>query len=58
MEINTFTCALWNEASVQCSLRSEVSDLGQLEIPRGVHCTYFGYGDVPLGRVSIFKILV
>ena len=25
---------------------------------RGVHYIHFGYGDVPLGRVSIFKILV
>ena len=25
---------------------------------RGLHYTYFGYGDVPLGRVSIFKIMV
>ena len=23
-----------------------------------MHCTYFGYGDVPFGRVSIFKILI
>ena len=24
----------------------------------GVHYIHFGYGDVPLGRVSIFQILV
>ena len=24
----------------------------------GVHYIYFGYGDVPSGRVSIFQILV
>ena len=26
--------------------------------PRGRYYTYFGYGDVPSGRVSIFTILV
>ena len=40
------------------NLKYKFENLFLINFHGGMHFIYFGYGDVPSGRISIFKILV